>query len=360
MIFRILMLTALLTSLCSLSVAHGAIRPGAGSVTFNSGVYVFDGQEKLHAGPAASLRLGYDVNSVFGLEGSFEMVTAKSMLSSHQALSYLYRADALFYLFDAKKFAPYFVIGAGGMRTQNADVYTNKTSFVANYGLGAKYFVSDSFALRADVRHIGTFDHYEHQNAEALVGLSWYFGGESRTTAPAAPRPTEMVYVAPPAQLDAPAAPKTASVEPPAAQPVAQPVPNAQPVVEPPAAAPAPIAAAEKQAEPATPQVATIPVIRKIMVVGNTIAIHASAPIVDYKVMTLEDPPRIAIDIPGAVNGMKSNKIAVKRMGIKDVRVGTYPDKVRVVMDASGARMPAHTITKSATGLDFIITYNKK
>ncbi|MBT0653130.1 outer membrane beta-barrel protein [Geomobilimonas luticola] len=370
---RFFVLSVLLLSLALAGPAAAAIKGGEGSLTLGAGGYVFDGQEHLHAGPELLVRLGYDITEYVGIEGSFGYVnteaTRRTKLSGSdlQAHTYLYRADALFYLMPRSTFVPFLVAGGGVKQEIGSSMYGNRTSALLNAGIGAKLFVSDNVALRGEYRQIGTTDYAQHLNYEAAMGITWYFGRESRPSA--APRewtltdPAAMAAKRPapvPSPEPAPAAAPTepaVEIKPSETAPVAEPMvqPAAKPVAEavPPAV---PVALADKQPETIYPST-TIPVVRKVVVVGNTIAIHTSAPVSSYKTMTLEKPARLAIDLFGAVNGMTEKKVAVNQMDIKGVRIGTHPDKVRVVIDAAGSRLPPYRLEKSATGLDLVITY---
>jgi OOP family OmpA-OmpF porin len=138
-------------------------------------------------------------------------------------------ADAL-YMFSRDKFRPFLLAGLGVARNDVdyshavADVSDEKTSWLANVGLGAQYLFSDNFGLQADLRHQwtradlttnnGAFD----KNSSELIGNTILsLGGIFRFGAPA-----PVVAVAEPVPAPAPvAAPEPA----PAPAPVAAPEP---------------------------------------------------------------------------------------------------------------------------------------
>mgnify|MGYP001389605884 CR=1 FL=1 len=65
------------------------------------------------------------------------------------------------------------------------------------------------------------------------------------------------------------------------------------------------------------------------------IGIVASAP-VEYRTMTLGDPDRLVVDIPGAVNGVAGSVLPVHQGPVAQIRVGQFqdiPPVVRVVVD---------------------------
>jgi OOP family OmpA-OmpF porin len=122
-------------------------------------------------------------------------------------------ADAL-YMFSRDKFRPFLLAGLGVARNDVdyshavADVSDEKTSWLANVGLGAQYLFSDNFGLQADLRHQwtradlttnnGAFD----KNSSELIGNTILsLGGIFRFGAPA-----PVVAVAEPVPAPAPVA----------------------------------------------------------------------------------------------------------------------------------------------------------
>jgi OOP family OmpA-OmpF porin len=122
-------------------------------------------------------------------------------------------ADAL-YMFSRDKFRPFLLAGLGVARNDVdyshavADVSDEKTSWLANVGLGAQYLFSDNFGLQADLRHqwtradlttnSGAFD----KNSSELIGNTILsLGGIFRFGAPA-----PVVAVAEPVPAPAPVA----------------------------------------------------------------------------------------------------------------------------------------------------------
>ncbi len=55
------------------------------------------------------------------------------------------------YFFNRNKFAPYTVVGVGGMRTRYKEY--NATGFIGEIGTGFTYEVADNFLLRSDIRY---------------------------------------------------------------------------------------------------------------------------------------------------------------------------------------------------------------
>lgn len=117
-------------------------------------------------------------------------------------------------------------------------------------------------------------------------------------------------------------------------------------------------AAAVPNLEPApvtklAPVVPAMPaaVISGIVVGGNYIDIQSSRRLDKHKVIKLVKPARLAVDIADATSSMTAKAIAVNRMGISKIRVGTGKGGVRVVMDAAKKGFSKYTITTSDRGM---------
>jgi len=75
-----------------------------------------------------------------------------------------------------------------------------------------------------------------------------------------------------------------------------------------------------------------------------------------YSSFKLTKPDRIVLDIPGVKNGITSKLITINKFGVGNARLGSYPDKVRIVLDAAHYILPSHQIMKSASGLKVLFT----
>jgi OOP family OmpA-OmpF porin len=79
---------------------------------------------------------------------------------------------------------PYIAGGLGGV-TLDPDHHGSNTDFLLNYGVGLKYFLNDSLALRGDLRHIYAFGDPEN-NFVYSAGITYQFGGPGKIPAAAA------------------------------------------------------------------------------------------------------------------------------------------------------------------------------
>ncbi len=77
----------------------------------------------------------------------------------------------------------------------------------------------------------------------------------------------------------------------------------------------------------------------------------------NLKFFKLTGPQRLVVEVFGVKNSLERNLIPVNRFGIKRVRIGTYPYKVRLVFDASNNVFPACRIMTDNHGIQ--VLFNK-
>jgi OOP family OmpA-OmpF porin len=159
------------------------IVPGRHSVSPFIGWYSFDHDLQLKDKPVYGLRLGYDFTERWGVEGAFDYVPTKSKVASGDVKAYGARLDALYHFRYKESLVPFLAAGLGGtMIDYPWGIKENGNHFLFDYGGGLKYFLSDDWALRADIRHLLVFNG-GRQDWEFTLGLSWLFGG-MRTAPP--------------------------------------------------------------------------------------------------------------------------------------------------------------------------------
>lgn len=158
----------------------------------------------------------------------------------------------------------------------------------------------------------------------------------------AADRGTVRLSIVPP-PVSAPAAPAPAAAPAPvaaAAEPVApQPVQEATPVAVP--------AAAERKAADT---------ITAIVPQKDFLEVQTSGDVAQFKTFQLSRPDRLVLDVFGVRSAVAQKVVPVNSLGIGTVRVGAYPDKVRLVLDAAGDTLPPFTVEKTAAGLAVVPT----
>jgi hypothetical protein len=96
------------------------------------------------------------------------------------------------------------------------------------------------------------------------------------------------------------------------------------------------------------PAMATI---QSIVIGKDYLDIQTDRTIADYKVISLKKPERLALDLPGAKSALSSKSVVINKFGISTLRIGFYPAHIRIVLDASAASFPKHTITATREGI---------
>jgi OOP family OmpA-OmpF porin len=175
----------LLLSLAMLALATPAFaenRADGFTISPYMGGYTYDhdqSYQNLEISPIYGLRMGYNFDKNWGVEGRFGYALAESRGAKFQEADvYSYGIDALFHLNVTPNFVPFLAVGMGGIHhNYPASGFGYYPEYTANYGLGIKYFVADNVALRADVRHIILPDD-KLQNLEYTAGVTFMIGGE--------------------------------------------------------------------------------------------------------------------------------------------------------------------------------------
>lgn len=177
--------TGLLLTLSLLALATPGLaenRSGAVTISPYVGGYHFDHEQlyqNLETSPIFGLRAGYNFTENWGAETRFGYVHTESRAAdSSEANVYSYGIDALYHFNVTPNFVPFLAAGLGGMHHDFRDKEVGYyPEYAANYGAGIKYFVADSVALRADVRHVILPDD-ELNNLEYTVGVTFLIGGK--------------------------------------------------------------------------------------------------------------------------------------------------------------------------------------
>ncbi len=106
----------------------------------------------------------------------------------------------------------------------------------------------------------------------------------------------------------------------------------------------------------------SVPVIAGIRAASDFIEIETGVVVKEYKTFRLNKPERVIIDIPGAKASIPEKLVQLNAFGVSTARVGSYTDKVRIVLDSSNGSLSDATIIKTSTGLQvsFNQTNNRK
>lgn len=170
----------------SISVAGN--RAGSFSVSPMAGAHIFKQSEGLRNTGFVGLNLGYNFTKNWGLELAGTVADVDLKPTGSGSFNYWTgRADLLYHFQPDERFVPYFAAGIGGaFLSQNVPSDPVNEDFMANYGVGFKYFTTDWLALRLDARHAvrhemeykPTSHGKNYSNFILSGGLTFQMGGE--------------------------------------------------------------------------------------------------------------------------------------------------------------------------------------
>jgi len=175
-------------------LAAGKVQAGerAGAFTLSPfvGGYTFDGAQKLETQPVYGLRLGYNFNKNFGIEGTFSYVSTGFTNRIPGSVDvYTYRLEGVYNFVPDRTVVPYLTLGGGGATIEMPEdprvFRTHNHSPTVNVGGGIKWFIKKDIAIRADYHQnvlINTIDARNEDsdclvNYEYSLGLQILFGG---------------------------------------------------------------------------------------------------------------------------------------------------------------------------------------
>ena len=95
-----------------------------------------------------------------------------------------------------------------------------------------------------------------------------------------------------------------------------------------------------------------------ITVKDNTIVFALDGVSGDFKTFRLNNPERFVVDLMNVKSGLSTRLLPLNASGVASARIGLYPDKVRVVLDAVNGSFPEASAVKSDAGV--IITLDTK
>jgi len=138
----------------------------------------FEGNQDYEDGPTYGLGIGYNFDKHWGAEAVFNFVESEFERSGGDLDAYIYRLDGLYHFMPSQKIVPY--IGAGvGLISADRERGSTDNDPMVNYGGGLKFFLNEAVALRADVRHLISFDD-TYNDLVYTIGLSFNFGGDEK------------------------------------------------------------------------------------------------------------------------------------------------------------------------------------
>jgi OmpA-OmpF porin, OOP family len=160
-------------------ICFAEIESGSVFISPFVGGFNFEGNRDYEDGPTYGLGVGYNFDEHWGAEAVFNFVESEFERKGGDLDAYIYRLDGLYHFMPSQKIVPY--IGAGvGLMTVDRERRSTDTDPIVNYGAGLKFFFNKAVALRADVRHIISFDD-TYNDLVYTIGLSFNFGGDEKT-----------------------------------------------------------------------------------------------------------------------------------------------------------------------------------
>ena len=173
-----------LAMLSAATAGYAQVKAGSITVSPTLGGYIFEGNEDTSNSLGIGLRAGYNFTRYLGLEGFVHYFpTEITGPGGKEKSNFLgYGIEGLFHILPNGPLVPFLAVGVGG--THYSSKYVDTTEDKANkiavdYGVGVKYFLTENFALRADVRHVIPFGDIHH-NLLYSIGLTIAFGGAKK------------------------------------------------------------------------------------------------------------------------------------------------------------------------------------
>jgi OOP family OmpA-OmpF porin len=181
---KIVMFLMALAMLSAATAGYAQVKAGSITVSPTLGGYIFEGNEDTSNSLGIGLRAGYNFTRYLGLEGFVHYFpTEITGPGGKEKSNFLgYGIEGLFHILPNGPLVPFLAVGVGG--THYSSKYVDTTEDKANkiavdYGVGVKYFLTENFALRADVRHVIPFGDIHH-NLLYSIGLTIAFGGAKK------------------------------------------------------------------------------------------------------------------------------------------------------------------------------------
>lgn len=175
----------------STTAAFGAVKEGSFSVTPLIGGYIFDGGTYLDPTLVLGVRAGYNFTKSIGIEALYDYATPTdgkfgplTDISMHR-----FGGQGLYHFFPDSVLVPYLAAGYSGVHFKGTGI-SNKTHGSFDYGVGAKYFITDAIAVRGDVRHIlYGYNSGTYNDVEFSLGAYFQFGTVTPTAKATLPPP---------------------------------------------------------------------------------------------------------------------------------------------------------------------------
>jgi len=172
--------------LCFAQPAFAQQKNGWPTLSLTGGGYSLGSSADIDGDYTYGVKLGYEINGNsfrdrLGIEAVYLRIDGEENVTKEDVDVTVARLDLL-YLFNplkkAKRIAPFLTVGAGGYFTDGGSETT--TAALVAYGMGSKFLLTDSLALRMDLRQLLVFDDGTRTDYEYTLGLTYRFGVEKK------------------------------------------------------------------------------------------------------------------------------------------------------------------------------------
>lgn len=140
--------------------------------------HIFDNRRAIDDDQGASIGLGYVLTENWTLEGVANGVGTETDSGGMDVDVRYYRLDALYNFARSGNWQPFMVGGAGEQGFELDDLNLEHKETALNFGFGSKYYLTEDWQLRGDVRAIHSLDE-EDTDFAVGVGLAYLMGKTS-------------------------------------------------------------------------------------------------------------------------------------------------------------------------------------
>ncbi len=185
---KILMVFLIGLSLFSFA-APGFAENQSGTFTLSpfTGGIIFDDKNHMDNGQLNGLRAGYNFTSSLGAEAFGGYVGSESRGVGDLPVDfYHYGIDVLYHFMTDSNFVPFIAAGLGVNESNgpSAPTASNHALGALDLGVGIKYFISDTVAIRGDARDVIFREAGDtRNNVELTIGLTFLLGAEKKVVA---------------------------------------------------------------------------------------------------------------------------------------------------------------------------------
>ena len=166
-----------------ISSAYAEVRADAGSFSAYFGGYTFEGNEDLRTAPVYGLRAGYNFTENLGIEAYGHFITSEieEVAGDPSMDLYGYGVEGLWHFMPSSRIVPFLAMGIGNSHFEpdNVTGIDHRNKFTFDWGGGLKFFLTDNFAIRADVRHVIPYND-PHHNLLYTIGIHYTSGGKKK------------------------------------------------------------------------------------------------------------------------------------------------------------------------------------